>query len=136
MDKKKIFLWFFIGMLTGAVLYKVGFHYCRFYKHDGWSRFEKGMDKGFKPEKILNKLNRELNLSSDQKGKIEKILEANLTKFRELKEKIFPQFEDMRKATQSEIRKILNEDQAVKYDQMIKKMEERKEKWKKKFETR
>src|SRR3989338_1759696 len=129
MNLKKIIVSFLIGLLAGAALYKLSAYYCGFHCHGKWGW---GMHREFKTGKMLEKYTKKLNLTDDQKQKIEKILNDNFQQFKELKSKARPQFEELKSKTHLEIKKILSPEQTVKFEKMI---EERKKKRKKRFET-
>ena len=81
-------------------------------------------DGGMK-QHLLERFNRELHLSADQKKKIEAIFDAKHPEMFALQAEVRPKFEALRNSAQAEIQKILDPEQRKKFDQMNARMEER-----------
>lgn len=65
---------------------------------------------------LLNRFDRKLHLSAEQKEKISAILEAKRPEMMAIHAEIQPKFEAIRNATQAEIRNVLTPDQQKKFD--------------------
>ncbi len=105
-----------IGFAVG-VLY--GQWHAREHFHEHWKK-EGGMR-----QHMLERFNKELHLTEDQKKQVAEIFDAKHPKMLALQTEMKPRFEALRNETQVEIRKILNPDQQKKFDEMNAKMEER-----------
>jgi len=82
----------------------------------------------FNPDRFVRHLTRELNLNSTQVDQIRSILEESGKKMRDLREQQRPQFDAVHTETQGRIRQVLNPEQATKFDEMIRRFEERRNK--------
>ena len=94
----------------------------------GFTASHMGMHE-WKSGKMLEKFSGELQLSSDQKEKVGKILEATREKISALRNEVHPRFEAIRSASKADIRVLLTADQQVKFDKLEAKWESR---WQKK----
>lgn len=128
-NKNKIILTFVIGLIGGAVLTAVGthfyFHYCR----DGKEWADKP---GYRQKRFLSKLDKKLKLTSEQRTKIEQILNEKHKKIQDLRGEVRPKFKALRESAQSEIRAVLTAEQQTKFDELIQKHE----KWMEKKRSR
>lgn len=74
---------------------------------------------------MMTKLSRELNLSADQKTKVEAIFDGHHPKMMALHEEMRPKFEVLKKEVHAEIRTVLDPEQQKKFEVFSAKMEER-----------
>jgi hypothetical protein len=88
---------------------------------------EHGRDRGMSPAKRVERLTRQLSLTSDQQSKVQGILQQQQASMRNLRQdsSLSPQdrrakMMDMRSTTDSQIRALLTGDQQQKWDQMQK----------------
>lgn len=88
-------------------------------------RWEK---KGDMKQYFLEKLDRDLRLSTDQRKQIEAVFEAKHGEMLGLQAEFQPKFEALRRTAQAEIRKLLDPSQQEKFDEISAGMEKR---WKK-----
>jgi len=77
---------------------------------------------------LLNRLDKKLHLSQEQKRNISAIFAAKHPEMMALHAEMRPKFEALRHATQTEIRNLLTPDQQEKFEEMNARMEKR---WKK-----
>ncbi len=80
---------------------------------------------GSMQQHMLEKFNKELHLTADQKTKVAAIFEAKRPKMLALQAEMQPKFEALRKSTQAEVREVLDPGQQKKFDVMNAKMTER-----------
>lgn len=91
-------------------------------------------EKGHFKEKKSNHLAGKLNLTEEQKAKVDSILEAKHKERKAIFENVHPKMEALRKSTDKEIRAILTPEQQEKFDKISEKREEKIKEWKSKFE--
>lgn len=80
---------------------------------------------GFDEKRVVRFLKRELKLSDAQTQQVEQIMQETDQKFRDLQKQVDPQFEAIRQESREKVRKILNPDQLAKFNEMVKRFEER-----------
>lgn len=78
---------------------------------------------GWKHGRMLERFSRELNLTPDQKSKVQKIMEDSRTKLEALHTEMGPKFDEIRNASKQEIRAILTPEQTAKFDTLEAKWE-------------
>lgn len=76
-------------------------------------------------ERILRHMTRELELNDNQVQQIRVIMEETGSKIQELRKQHRPEFDAIRTESHDRIRKVLTPQQAVKFEEMVKKFEER-----------
>lgn len=77
----------------------------------------------------LERFNKELNLTAEQKIQVEKIVREKHKKTLAMRQEIRPKFQALRKSTNEELKTILNPDQQKKLDALDTKMEAKHKKW-------
>ncbi|MDD5085243.1 MAG: periplasmic heavy metal sensor [Candidatus Omnitrophica bacterium] len=109
-----------------AISIVIGFLVGAFYGQlSGRPHFPKPGEHGRMKAKMVEHLSKDLNLTAEQKTQVEGIFEAKHPQMLALQAEIQPKFEALRRATDAEIRQILNPDQQKKFDEIKAKMEER-----------
>lgn len=73
--------------------------------------------------KMIERLNSELQLTSEQKAKVAEIFKAKRGEMQKIKAEIRPKFEALRKSTNAEMKKFLTSEQQKKLDALDAKME-------------
>lgn len=117
-----------------AISIVIGFLLGAFYGQlSGRPHFPRHGDHGRMKAKMVERLGKDLNLTMDQKKKVEDIFEAKHPQMLALQAEIQPKFEALRQATDAEIRQILSPDQQKKFDEIRTKMEEKHKKHGEKF---
>ena len=76
-------------------------------------------------ERILRHMTRDLNLNDNQVQQIRSIMEETGGKVRELRKQHRPEYDAIRSDSHDRIRKVLTPEQATRFDEMVKKFEER-----------
>lgn len=78
---------------------------------------------------MLDKMSTELNLSENQKKQVQEIFESHAPKMKVLHEEMRPKFDAIRNETQEQIKKVLTPEQAVKFEALNKRMEDKMNRW-------
>ena len=116
-----LLLAFGLGVVGGAVGF--GVYHTRFGEWrapGGAARFQ---------ERVLSRLTKELGLRSEQRQKVEAVLEETSQEFAKLREEIGPKFRDLRNGAQERIRAVLDATQQAKFDKLAQEWERRAERW-------
>lgn len=111
-----------ISLLLGAV---IGASWVQWRDH---GCFMKPRDRDAMRQHMIEKLERKLDLNAEQRAQLEAIFEAKRPQMKAIRSEMRPKLDAVRKETREEIRKILNPDQLVKYEELNRKMDEH---WKK-----
>jgi len=82
--------------------------------------------RGFSKQHMVDRLSKKLSLDAEQKSKLQTIFETRRPQMLALRDEIRPKFEALRDSTRAEIRKILNPEQQVKFEELSKKWDEKK----------
>jgi hypothetical protein len=109
-----IFLLFFSGVCTGLLGGRILMQ-CRI-KH-----MEKGGPQAMR-EAVLKRMSKDLDLTSEQKERISKIMMQMDEQIRKLRETTDPEMEKLFEQSHAQIRKELNTEQIIKFDEMEKKL--------------
>jgi hypothetical protein len=78
---------------------------------------------------MLRRLTKELGLKGDQQARVEAALKEAGQEFRKLRGEISPRFRALREKTEERIRGLLDTDQQAKFADMVKRWEQRTERW-------
>jgi hypothetical protein len=114
---RRVYLYFIVTTFLGAILGGAGVYY--YLWHMG--RLQHPFDKHV-AEKHLKK---ELNLSDAQLQQVDRIFDESARKMAELQKQVEPQDRAIHMETRANIRKILDPDQAVKFDEFVRQVDER-----------
>ncbi len=110
---------FALGAVSGAVIKDV-------YDTRSRSAFpgqaERG-GRGVGPESF-QRFEEFLELDADQRARLDAILEASGESYRALRAETRPMYQDIREQSMAEIRAILTDEQAARYDEWIRRIEE------------
>jgi hypothetical protein len=116
-----LLLAFGLGVVGGAVGF--GVYHTRFADwrtQGGAARFQ---------ERILSRLTKDLDLRSDQRQKVEAVLQETNQEFATLRAEIGPKFREIRERARDQIRAALDAAQQVKFDKVAQEWERRAERW-------
>lgn len=129
-EKLKFVRSFVLGFLLGGALVYTGLHVFRHHwkPHRMWDSHRQ-----IRPAKLVEKLNRKLDLGAEQKVQIEKILETQLGKMKKLKDNVHPQFKAIWTESRTKIRAVLKPEQQGKFDKMVEDFEKRRKMREKRF---
>jgi Spy/CpxP family protein refolding chaperone len=118
MNSRRVYLYFSVTFLLGVLAGGAGtFFY-------GW-RMMGPQGGAARREKIIRHMTRKLDLNEKQVQKIRAIMEETGSKIRDLRKQHRPEFDAVRTESHDRIRKELTPEQAVKFEEMVKKFEER-----------
>ncbi len=117
MTTRRVYIYFALTFLLGILAGGAGVF---FY---GWHFGPKGGPA--RRERILRRMTRQLNLNETQVQQIRSIMEETAGKIGELRKQHRPEFDAIRAASRDRIRAVLTPEQAPKFDEMVRKFEER-----------
>jgi Spy/CpxP family protein refolding chaperone len=98
--------------------------------HSPWGPHRGGKDRF---NHMMNRFSRELKLTDDQKKQVAAIFEAKRQRIESIRSGIDAQFEDVRRSTSEEIRKILTPEQVEKFEKLEQKHAEQRRRWRERF---
>ncbi len=116
---RRAYLYFTLTIVLGAVLGGVGVYY--YLWHFGRIMHPDGFNKARAEEH----LKQELNLSDAQLKQIDQIFDDSSGKLLDLQKQVGPQFQAIHYERRARIRQLLDPDQAKKFDEYIKAIDER-----------
>jgi len=116
---RRVYLYFFVTIILGAILGGVGVYY---FLWDTGRLVHRG---GFNPDHAVAHLKKVLDLTDAQAQQLRQIFDMSVQKNRELQRQIDPQFHAIHMETRAHIREILNPDQAKKFDEYVRQIDER-----------
>jgi Spy/CpxP family protein refolding chaperone len=114
---RRAYLYFIITFLLGIVVGGAGVLFYGWYGGH-WHR-------GFEKQRIVQRLTRELNLTDAQVKQLDQIVDDSMKRFAELRKQFEPQFDAAREESNNRIRQILTPEQLTKFDEMVRRFEER-----------
>jgi Spy/CpxP family protein refolding chaperone len=117
MNWKKLTLIFICGIAVGFVAHG-------FIAHARFAR----MNPEKRVERMLNRLEKKLKLTPEQKEQVSSILNASRQKVDGLHNEVRPRFESIRSETDAQIRAVLTPDQQKGFDEMRAKWDARRKK--------
>ncbi len=117
---RKAYLYFVLTFLCGVVAGSAGiyvylWHSGRLVRHFGPPD----------PQRIVDHISRDLNMTADQKQQLTVIINDSFQKHRALDQQVGEQYRALRVDTRDRIRKILNPEQQLKFDEMVRRFEQR-----------
>lgn len=115
---RRAYLYFILTFLLGVVIGAAG---AVFY---GW--YGGHWHRGFDRERLVRHLRRDLNLTDAQVQQAKQIMDETSKRMDDLRKQIDPQFDAVRRESQDRIRQILNPEQLTKFNEMVRRFEERK----------
>jgi Spy/CpxP family protein refolding chaperone len=77
---------------------------------------------------MMERFSRELSLTPDQERRIRALMEAKREQFRALHEEVRPRFDQIRRSSKEEIRKVLTPEQAERFERMESEWQARRQK--------
>jgi Spy/CpxP family protein refolding chaperone len=80
---------------------------------------------GFNKDHAMEHLKKVLDLSDTQMQQLSQIFDDSSQKTRDLQKQLDPQFQAIHQETRARIRQILNPDQAKKFDELVRQIDER-----------
>jgi len=114
---RRVYLYFAVTFLLGCILGGAGVYYY------GWSTGH--WRRGFSPDRAVARLKKALNLSDAQVQQVSRVFAEASEKMRDLQKQMDPQFQALHEETRNRIRQVLNPDQAQKFDELMRQLDER-----------
>jgi len=116
---RRVYLYFVVTIVLGAILGGVGVYYFLWYT----GRIQH--PHGFNKDRAVAHLKKDLNLSDAQTQQVGRIFDDSMQKMQDLQKQLDPQFQALHQETRARIRQILNPDQAKKFDELVRSIDER-----------
>ena len=110
--KRRAYVYFVLIFVLGIVIGAAGMYSYAWYSghwHHGFSR-----------HRVIDYLQKELELSQSQTEQLQQILHNMDQKESEVRDQVAPQFQAIREEARTETRKILNSQQLEKFNKMVK----------------
>jgi Spy/CpxP family protein refolding chaperone len=77
---------------------------------------------------IVNRLSHDLNLTPDQRSRIESIVNTSHDRFHALDQQLEPQYDAIRQDARNKIRAVLTPEQKVKFEEEVRRLDEQRKK--------
>ncbi len=117
---RKAYLYFVLTFLCGVIAGSAGlFVYAWYSGH--WTRRSGHPD----PQRIIRRFTQELDLTSDQTQQLTEIINDSFQKHRALDQQVGDEYRALRNETRGRIRKILNPAQQAKFDELVRRFEQK-----------
>jgi len=116
---RRVYLYFVVTIILGAVLGGVGVYYFLWYT----GRIQH--PHGFNKERAIAHLKKELGLSDAQTQEISRIFDDTAQKMQEIQKQLDQPIQALHQETRARIRQVLNPDQAKKFDEFVRSIDER-----------
>jgi Spy/CpxP family protein refolding chaperone len=117
---RRVYVYFVLTFVLGGLVGGAGVFFYSWHFGPGPRRPDKG--------RIVQLMTRELNLTEQQVQQVTRIMEESNQKFMELRRQHRPQFEAIREESRARTREVLTPEQAAKFDEMVRRFEERRKK--------
>jgi Spy/CpxP family protein refolding chaperone len=114
---RRAYLYFILTLLLGVVVGGAGVFFYAWYSGHWPHRPDR--------QRLARRLTRELNLNATQVQQLTQILDETSKKFDDLRKQLDPQFDAVRKESQDRVRQILTPEQLAKFNEMVRRFEER-----------
>lgn len=113
---RRAYIYFILTFVLGVFIGAAG---AFFY---GWhsGRWHRPFDR----HRMVRHLRHDLNLNDSQTQQLDQILQETGKKYSDLEAKMDPEFEAVRQATRDRIRAILNPQQLVKFNELVRRFDE------------
>ena len=114
---RRAYLYFALTFLLGIIVGGAGMFFYGWYGGH-WHRHPR-------KEVIVRRLTHDLNLSEAQVQQLGPIVDDSMKKYSALQVQVDPQFRAIREESRKQIRQILTPEQATKFDELVRRMDER-----------
>jgi Spy/CpxP family protein refolding chaperone len=112
------------GVLTGALIIRYTTDMARPQRQGFGSRFAEGSPGGMRLE-FLRRTQRDLDLTEDQRERIDKVLKQSQERTRKLMEPVSPQLRQEVQRAKAEFREVLTPEQQARFDELLKMQQQR-----------
>ena len=116
---RRIYFYFSMTIVLGAILGGVGVYYFL------WYTGRVLHPRGFNPDHAVAHLKKDLDLSDVQAQQVRRVFDESAQRMQDLQKQVDPQFEAIHQETRGRIRQILSPDQAKKFDELVRQIDER-----------
>lgn len=107
-----VVLIFASGLLLGGTLMNLA-------EHD-WLHTHPANEYDLSQHKIIAaQMSKRLNLSAAQQEQVDQVLQQTLAQYRDLEQRLAPQFDQVRQQDRAQLRNILSPDQKVEFDKIV-----------------
>ena len=113
----RAYIYFALTFLLGVIVGGAGVYYYS-WSTGHWHR-------PFNRQNFVRRLKADLNLSDAQVAQLEPILDSSLSKLRSAQQQSDAQFNAIREETRNAIRQILSPEQMQKFDELVRRWDER-----------
>lgn len=114
---RRAYLYFSLTFLLGLLIGAWGMYsYARYSGRWHWK---------FSQERIIHRLQRELSLSDQQVQQLTAIMDESAKKYADLESEVEPQFAALREERRNRIRQILGPEQLVKFNELVRRSNQR-----------
>jgi Spy/CpxP family protein refolding chaperone len=114
---RKAYLYFVLTFLCGVIAGSAGL----FVYSGRWARRAGHSD----PQRIVRRFTQELDLTPDQTQQLTEIINDSFQKHRALDQQVGDEYRALRNETRGRIRKILNPAQQAKFDELVRRFEQK-----------
>ena len=109
---------FLSGALTGGTLMNLAEHY--------WLQGAPAREYDIRQHRLVaQEMRKRLHLTPQQQKQVDQILQQAVVNYRNLEERLAPQFDQVRAQGRSQLRSILNPDQKKQFDAIVKQVDAR-----------
>jgi Spy/CpxP family protein refolding chaperone len=117
---RKTYLYFVLTFLCGVIAGSAGLLVYSWYSGHWMRPFHHPS-----PQQIVQRMTKDLSLTPDQTQQLTTIINDSIQKHRALDQQVAPQYQALRTETRERIRKILNPAQQAKFDELVRRFEQR-----------
>jgi hypothetical protein len=114
---RRVYVYFVLTFLLGAILGGAGTFFFTWYTGHWHMRFDR--------QRLVDHMRRDLNLSDNQVQQLNQIVDDTDAKFKELRKQTAPAFDAVRNEMRDRIRRILTPEQAVTFDEIVRRHDAR-----------
>ena len=114
---RRVYIYFILTFLLGAILGGAGTFFFTWYTGHWHMRFDR--------QRIVDHMRRDLHLSDNQVQQLKQIMDETDAQFKGLRKQTAPAFDNVRNEMRDRIRRILTPEQAVKFDEIVRRHEAR-----------
>lgn len=112
------------GVVTGAFVVKYSVQTPARPQHPGVNRPVQPISAGGLRIEFLRRVERDLNLTADQREQVDKVLAASQERSRKIMEPVTPKIREELQQTREQFRAILNPDQKIRFDELLKQQQQ------------
>jgi Spy/CpxP family protein refolding chaperone len=115
------------GVITGGLLVKYSVQTPSRPKHDPANRAVQPISAGGIRIEFLRRVERDLNLTADQREQIDKVISASQERSKKMMEPIQPKIREELQQTREQFRAVLNAEQKIRFDELLKQQQQQRQ---------